>query len=133
MRYMCIIKGPENQGRPPQALFEAIDRMGREGAEKGVIVGMGGLGPTAKGARARLKNGKITVTDGPFSEAKEVLGGFGIYEVPALEDAVEWTRRFLQLHVDHWPSFEGEVEIRPLMEAPPGGESLRKAGVGNGL
>ncbi len=77
--------------------------------------------PTALGARARLAGGKISVTDGPFSEAKEVIGGFAIYEVPSKAEALEWTRRFLQLHIEHWKGWEGEVELRQMFDGIPEG------------
>ncbi len=90
------------------------------GAVTLVAVGTGGLLPTAVGARARLARGRIMVTDGPFSEAKEVIGGFAIFDVPSKEEALGWTRRFLQVHIDHWPEWEGEIEVRQLFEGPPG-------------
>jgi hypothetical protein len=120
MRFMTIVKGSEDAGQPPPALYAAIDALGREAAARGVMVGMGGLLPTAMGARARLAKGRITFTDGPFSEAKEVIGGFAIYDVRSKEEALDWTRRFLQVHLDHWPAWEGEVEVRQMFEGPPG-------------
>ncbi len=119
MRFMTIVRGPEGQSNPPPALFEAIDELGRAAAKAGVFVSMGGLMPTAAGARARLSGGKIRFTDGPFSEAKEVIGGFAIYETKTREEALEWVRRFLDLHRTHWPDWEGEVEIRQMYEEPP--------------
>jgi len=114
MRYMMIVKGKELGVPPPQELIDAIMALGEEATKAGVMVGMGGLLPTAKAARARLSGGKITVTDGPFSEAKEVIGGFATYELASMEEAIEWTKRFLDLHTEHWPEWEGEVEIRPM-------------------
>ena len=77
MRFMTMVKAPEKSplGPPPKALMEAIGKLGEEAAKAGVMVEMGGLLPTAMGARLRLSGGKLTVTDGPFSEAKEVIGG----------------------------------------------------------
>jgi hypothetical protein len=82
------------------------------------MVGMGGLGPTALGARVRLDNGKITFTDGPFAEAKEVIGGYAIYDVPSKHEALEWTRRFLEAHIGLWDQ-ELEVEVRQMMDGNP--------------
>ncbi len=113
-RYMTSVLGPENQGRPPQALFDAIDQLSNEGMKQGVLVGFGGLKPTARGARATLEDGKVVFTDGPFTEAKEVLGGFAIYDLPNLEAAKAWTEKFLALHAQHWPAFRGIVEIREM-------------------
>ena len=120
MRFMMLVRGPQNAGQPPAALFGAIQKLGQEATAKGAMISTGGLLPTAAGARARISGRRISVTDGPFSEAKEVIGGFAIYDVKSKEEAVEWTRRFLQVHIDHWPGWEGEVEIRQMFEGPPG-------------
>ncbi len=119
MRFMTIVKGREGCVPSPE-LIDRIMKLGGEASTEGVMVGMGGLAPTALGARARLsKNGQITVTDGPFAEAKEVIGGFAIYEVASKQVALEWTRRFLEAHIGLWPE-ELEVEVRQMMEGPPG-------------
>jgi hypothetical protein len=119
MRFMTIVKAREPiTPPPPQALMDAVGRLGEEASKQG---GMGGLMPTAKGARARLVGGKITVIDGPFSEAKEVIGGFAIYDVASKQEAIEWTRRFLQLHIEHWKGGEIEEEVRQMYDAPPAG------------
>jgi hypothetical protein len=79
------------------------------------MVGMGGLAPTANGARARLSKGKITITDGPFTEAKEVIGGYAIYDVASKKEAIEWTRAFLEAHIGLWDQ-DLEVEVRQMMD-----------------
>jgi hypothetical protein len=118
MRFMTIVKGREGCV-PSQELIDRIMRLGEKATGEGVMVGMGGLAPTALGARAHLsKEGKITVKDGPFTEAKEVIGGFAIYEVPSKQVALEWTRRFLEAHIGVWPE-ELEVEVRQMMDGPP--------------
>ena len=116
MRFMAMVKGCETNRMPPPELMEAIDRLTQEGAKAGfVMIESGGLAPTAKGGvRVRLDEGKVNVIDGPFSEAKEVVGGYAIYEAPTLEDAVMWTRRFMDLHRQHWPGWEGETELRQI-------------------
>jgi hypothetical protein len=119
MKFMTMVKAAETSAPPPQALMDAIDRLGQEAAKAGVIVQMGGLYPSAMGARMRLSKGKIVVTDGPFTEAKEVIGGFAIYETKTRAEALEWVRRFLDLHKKHWPEWEGEVEVRQMFEEPP--------------
>ena len=118
MRFMTIVKSRETGAHPSPALIEKIMKLGEEATKKGVMVEMGGLGPTALGARVRLANGKITITDGPFTEAKEVLGGFAIYDVPSKKDALEWTRRFLEAHIGLW-DHELEVEVRQMMDGDP--------------
>lgn len=123
MRFMTMVKSSENLplGPPPKALMEAIGKLGQEAAKAGVMVEMGGLLPTAMGARLRISGGKLTVTDGPFSEAKEVIGGYAVYSVKTKQEAVEWARRFMNLHKQHWPGWEGETELRQLMEMAPSG------------
>jgi len=119
MRYMVIVKGPENLaafGPPPVALMEAIEKNIEEGMKKGTLVSFGGLLPTSSGARMRIANGKITTTDGPFTEAKEVIGGFSILNVASREEALEEVRQFSELHRIHWPKWEGEIEVRQMYE-----------------
>ena len=118
MKFMTIVKTRESGARPSPALIARIGKLGEEAAQQGKMVGMGGLGPTTQGARARLANGKITVTDGPFTEAKEVIGGFAIYDVASKQEAIDWTRRFLEAHVGLWDQ-ELEVEIRQMMDGDP--------------
>lgn len=120
MRFMTIVKTRETGAQPSPALIEKIGKLGEEAAKKGVMVGMGGLLPTAVGARARLANGKITVTDGPFTEAKEIIGGYAIYDVASKKEAVEWTRKFLEAHIGLWPQ-DLEVEVRQMMDDPSSG------------
>ena len=122
MRFMTLVTSAETSAPPPQALMDAIGKLGEEAARKGVMVEMGGLLPTAMGARVRLAGGRLTVTDGPFTEAKEVIGGYAVYAVKSKAEALEWTRRFLALHQEHWKGWEGEVELRQLYD-PPGGPS----------
>ena len=120
MKFMTIVKTRETAAPPSPALIEKIVKLGEDAAKKGVMVGMGGLGPTALGARARLSNGKITVTDGPFTEAKEIIGGYAIYDVASKKDAIEWTRKFLEAHIGLWPQ-DLEVEVRQMMDDPSNG------------
>jgi hypothetical protein len=119
MRFMTIVKGPESAGPVPSGLIEGIMKLGEEAGKAGVMVQMGGLMPSADSSRVRLRQGKVSVTDGPFTEAKEVFGGFAVYDVKSKDEAIEWARRFIELHVQHWPGWEGEVEVRPFMEGPP--------------
>jgi len=117
---MTIVKTRETGAHPSPALIEKISKLGEDAARKGVMVGMGGLLPTAMGARARLANGKITVTDGPFTEAKEIIGGYAIYDVVSKQEAIEWTRAFLEAHIGLWPQ-DLEVEVRQMMDDPSSG------------
>jgi len=123
MRFMVMIKSAESSGPPPRALMEAIAKLGEEGARAGVLVETGGLLPSATGARVRLSNGKLAVTDGPFAEAKEVIGGYAVYEVGSKREAVEWTSRFMELHREHWTGWEGEAEIRQIFGVSDSGRA----------
>jgi hypothetical protein len=83
---------------------------------------MGGLLPSSKGARVRVGGGKLTVTDGPFGEAKELIGGYAIFRVKSREEAIELGKGFMKLHADVLgPSYEGELEIRQMADSDPEG------------
>jgi hypothetical protein len=77
----------------------------------GVLLDAAGLRPSAEGARIRLTRGRLSVTDGPFSESKEVIGGFALIEVATRKQAIEWGRRFLEVHGDEW---DIECEVRQV-------------------
>ena len=81
------------------------------------MVEMGGLHPTVAGARVRLTGGRIAVIDGPFTEAKEVIGGFAVFDVKSKREAIIEAERFMELHRQHWPEWEGETEVRQIFEA----------------
>jgi hypothetical protein len=120
MRYMFIVSGSENlaeSGPPPAELFEVIGKLIEEETKSGKLVSYGGLHPTASGARMRIVKGKIATTDGPFTEAKEVIGGFSIYNLASREEALAEAHKFMELHRQHWPTWQGEVEIRQLYDA----------------
>ncbi|HYT24180.1 MAG TPA: YciI family protein [Candidatus Polarisedimenticolia bacterium] len=114
MRFMMIVKSSESSGRPPQALMDAIDKLGLEAVKAGTMVASGGLAPTAASTRVRLSRGQLTKIDGPFTEAKEVIGGYAIFDLKSKEEAIEGALRFMELHKQHWPGWEGETEIRQI-------------------
>jgi len=119
MRFMMLVKHTEKvQGdrpvAPPQKLMDEMEKV-REQAEKaGIMILNGGLAPTAVSSRVRVSGGKVSVIDGPFSETKEVIGGFAILDLKSREDAIDSARRFMELHRQHWPGWEGETEIRQI-------------------
>ena len=98
------------------ASFDAIDKLMAEQQKSGVFVSAGGLKPTAQGARVRIKDGKLRVSDGPFTEAKEIIGGFAILNAGSKKEAVELAKEFMDLHIRHWPGWEGECEVREMEE-----------------
>lgn len=116
MRFMMFIKHPgdyDGSDAPP-ALYEAMGEFVEEYVSKGIFIDGAGLQPLAKATRVQLAGGKITVTDGPFAEAKEVVGGYALCELETHEEAVALATKFMELHRIHWPEFEGESEVRPL-------------------
>ena len=116
MKFMMIVKHDEKQGFPPKELMEAIAVLTQKEIEAGTMLGNGGLGPSAQGARVRLSGGNLTVTDGPFTEAREVIGGYAQFQFKSKEEAVESAVRFMELHKKYWPGWEGETEVRQMLE-----------------
>ena len=114
MRFMMMVKSAENQGPPPQELMDAMGKLVQEAIESGQMVAVGGLAPTRTSKRVRLQRGQITVTDGPFAESKEVVGGFAIMDFDSQEKAVESALGFMELHRKYWPNWEGTSEIRQV-------------------
>jgi hypothetical protein len=115
---MMAKASPKNEAQPPTpAMMEAMGKLIEKYVAAGKMAGMGGLLPTKFGAEARLKDGKITFTDGPFTEAKEVIGGYAILEAASLDEAKELAREFLQVHIDVMgDGYEMTSEIRPMAE-----------------
>jgi hypothetical protein len=118
MKYLMFIRHAESQREagPPAALMEAMGPFIQRAMENGTLVDTGGLLPSSEGARVRLAKGKITVTDGPFTESKEVIGGWAILNLESKEDALRVATEFMELHRKHWPEFEGESEVRPMFD-----------------
>jgi hypothetical protein len=110
VRYVVLLKALPPDTPPPAELMAAIMQLGEEGTAAGSLLDTAGLAPSAKGARVTLAGGRISVTDGPFAEAREMIS-YAIWDVGSKEEAVEWTSRFLQLHRDLWPGWEGEADV----------------------
>ncbi len=126
MRFMAMVKANKDfeAGKPPSPeMMEAIGKHSEEAMRQGIVVEMGGLLPSAMGAKVRASGGKLTVVDGPFAEFKELIGGYAILQVNSKEEAIEHTRRFMQVHIDVLgPAYEGECEVRQLFEPPNFGD-----------
>src|SRR5262249_39793511 len=118
MRYLLMIKYNENGTPPPQSLLDAIEKNRLEAKQAGVLVECRGLSPSASGARIRHFGGKLTFTDGPFTETKELVGGYSIYEVRSKQEAIDWAYRFMRIFAEHWPAGEFESEVRQMFETP---------------
>jgi len=121
MRFMVMMKADKDYEAgipPPPELMAAVGKASEEMARAGILVGTGGLAPTSMGAKLRLSGGNVVVTDGPFAETKEVIGGYAILEAASKEEAIEMARRFLQLHADVLgPAYETEAEVRRMFDA----------------
>ena len=112
MRYLSMIRIDETTGRKPsERLMTEMGKLIEEMTREGTLVRTAGLRPTAEGFRVRLQAGTMSVVDGPFTEAKEVVGGYAVLEAESREHAVELTKRFLRVHGDEWNL---ECEVRPL-------------------
>jgi hypothetical protein len=116
MKYLMLIKHSENyRSKPiPQGLMDAMGEFVTNGFKTGVLKDTAGLKPTEEGFRIRSSGGKLQVTDGPFVETKEIVGGYALVEVGSREQAMDVARQFMELHRVHWPEFDGECEVRPL-------------------
>ena len=99
---------------PDEKLVVEMDRLVEEMTRKGVLLAAGGLDPV--GTHVTSSGGKITVTDGPFTETKEVIGGWAILNAPTKAEAMRVATEFMELHRKHWPDFEGESEVRPMFD-----------------
>lgn len=115
MRFLMMVKSSENSGSPPKEMMEAIAKMSEEGQNSGKMIASGGLAPTAASTRVRVSQGGLSVTDGPFAETREVVGGYAIMEFATRAEAIESTREFMELHRKYWPGWEGETEIRQML------------------
>jgi hypothetical protein len=120
MRFMMMVKADDNYeaGRPPDPkLMEAIGQHTEEMVKKGIVLETGGLLPSAKGARIRAAGGKLTVIDGPFAEAKELIGGYAILKASSKDEAIRLGSDFMKLHQQVLgPAWQGELEVRQLAE-----------------
>jgi hypothetical protein len=122
MRYLAFIRHAESyrEAGPPPALLEAMGQFVQQSLQDGSLVDTGGLLPSKDGFRVRLSKGRITKTDGPFMETKEVIGGWAILEADSHDEALRIAREFMELHRRHWPEFEGEAEVRPMFDPGKG-------------
>jgi hypothetical protein len=118
MKYLTFIRHPESYREvgPPRALMDAMGPFVQKCMQDGSLIDTGGLLPSKDGFRIRLAKGVISMTDGPFVETKEVIGGWAILEADTSSKALRIAREFMELHRKHWPEFEGEAEVRPMFD-----------------
>jgi hypothetical protein len=123
MRYLCFVKMDETDAHPPQALMDAMGEHIGAAAASGTFIDGGGLYGKAEALEFRVRAGSMTVTDGPYAEAKEVIGGWSICEFASEEEARAEGEKMAELHLTHWPEWEGAIELRRISEpdeAPSG-------------
>jgi hypothetical protein len=112
MRFLSMIRVDETTGQvPSEKLMADMGKLLDEMTRSGALIRTAGLAPTKDGVRVRLQGGRLSRTDGPFTESKEVIGGFAILEATSLDHAIELTDRFLEIHGTEWNL---ECEVRPL-------------------
>ena len=112
MRFLSMIRIDESTGqKPSEQLMNDMGKLMDEMFKEGTLIRTAGLRPTSEGFRVRSRYGAVSTTDGPFTEAKEVIGGYAVLEAASREEAIELTKRFLQVHGEEW---DIECEVRPL-------------------
>lgn len=114
MRYLSFVI-PTNEVPPSQELMEAMGKLIEREIKAGRLLDTGGLMPIDTATRVTVKKGRVSVTDGPFAEAKEVIGGYAMFEFASKEDAVAATVEFMELHKQFCPGWEGVCEVRQIM------------------
>ena len=115
-RYLMLIRHLEDYRNTaiPQALLDEMGNFVNENLKTGVLIDTAGLRRSSETATVRLSRGKVSVTDGPFTEAKEVIGGYALINARSRTEAIEIATRFVDLHRRNWPEFECACELRPL-------------------
>jgi hypothetical protein len=119
MRFMYIVSHPGPSTNPPPEMMQAMGKLADREIKAGRMLDNGGLMPVETGARVRIADGKLSVIDGPFVEAKEVVGGYAIFELRDKEEALAMAKEFMQLHLDHMPGWEGTCEVRAFATSGP--------------
>jgi len=117
MRFMYIVTSSQPMAGPSPALAEAMQKISEREIKAGRMLDTGGLMPLATGARVKIVDGELSVIDGPFVEAKEVIGGYAIFELRDKQEAIEKAVEFMQVHRDYMPGWEGTCEVRAFMSA----------------
>ncbi|HYL24361.1 MAG TPA: YciI family protein [Burkholderiales bacterium] len=121
MRFLSMIRIQENTGQvPSEQLMSDMGKLIEELTRTGRLISTAGLRPTSEGVRVRLRRGRLSAVDGPFTETKEVIGGYAIFEAQSKAEAIELTERFLKIHGDEW---DIECEVRQLHGPDCGAEA----------
>ncbi|MCL1869933.1 MAG: YciI family protein [Promicromonosporaceae bacterium] len=125
MKFICLLhETARPTAEPPVELFAAIGAVGAASTADGSLIEVGGLLPISTGAVVTLADGAVTTTDGPFVEARELVGSYAVYDVADAGAAAKKAADFLEAHRSSWPGWEGWIEVRAVMEAPSGAPGL---------
>jgi hypothetical protein len=118
VKYFAFVRHSESyrQSPPPPGFMEAMGKFVEQSRRDGSLVDTGGLLASKEGFRIRLSGGVLTVTDGPFSETKEIIGGWAVLQGDTKADVMRAATAFMELHRVYWPGFEGESEVRPMFD-----------------
>src|SRR5688572_28025501 len=116
MKYLSFVRSSEKYRnvQPPVEMTEAMGKLIEKFSKEGALVDTGGLAPSRDGFRMRVAKGKLTTTDGPFTESKELIGGWAILKADSKAEILRLATEFMELHRKYWPDFEGECEVRPI-------------------
>jgi hypothetical protein len=115
MRFMMLVKhGGQICGTPPKEFMDQMGKLAEDAVKSGAMISSGGLSPIDQSTRVRLEKGQVSIMDGPFAETKEIVGGYAQFEFKSKEEAVAATKKFMELHRDYWPGWEGETEVRQV-------------------
>ena len=117
-RFMGFVRMEENIGTPPQSLFEAMGAHIGERAANGTFIDGGGLYGTEDAVNFIVRQGEVSRVDGPYAEAKEIVGGWSIMEYATVEDAVADQQKFAELHAEHWPEVTVVATLRQISTGP---------------
>ena len=113
MRYMFVVKSSHN-AEPTAELMQAMHKLAQREIQAGRMLDDGGLVPPANGCQVSIEKGELKVIDGPFIEAKEMIGGYAVFDLPGPAEALASAREFMQLHKDFMPGWEGTCEVRAI-------------------
>ena len=114
MRFLCLYKSAKAEGTPPtESEMAQMGKLIEESFKSGILLATEGCLPSALGSRVRMTNGNFKVIDGPFTESKEIVGGFALIQAKSKEDAIEFTKKFMKVAGD------GEVELRQVYDDSP--------------
>lgn len=115
MRFLGLMRS-RAQGDPTEEVFRAVQRLAEEATAAGVLVDMGGLSAADRSLRVRVVDGAVQTVSGPFPDTANDFGAYAIFDVPSQAEAVNWAHRFMDAHQQHWPGWQGELELRQMFQ-----------------